>query len=494
MKLQSVILSGGSGTRLWPLSREKYPKQLLALFNDNSMLQETALRMKKFAAEGVDVAPVPIVVSNQEYRFIIAEQLKQIGMPAQILLEPCGRNTAPALTVTALQVAHQDGDAIMLVMPADHLIGNVDEFYRAVDEGLPKALSGGIVCFGIQPTRPDVGYGYIKTLPLDGGALSRLDTFVEKPNAELAQQYLDSGEYYWNSGIFMLKASVWLSVIGQLNKEIYESCVEAVGTAQTDTDFVWLNQKAFSASPDDSIDYAVMEHVGADNSLGIESFVVAMDAGWSDVGAWDAVWDASVKDENGNVGRGKGHTVFHHSKNSMAHAANKRLVSILGLEDVVVIDTQDAVLVAHKNALPEIKQVINKVKEQHIHLTQHWREVFRPWGSYDSIDHGSNFQVKRIVVNPGHVLSLQMHHHRAEHWIVVKGTGKITRGDEVFILSENQSTYIPLGVVHRLENPGKFPLELIEVQSGSYLGEDDIVRLEDVYGRVANAEEQAGKS
>ena len=222
--------------------------------------------------------------------------------------------------------------------------------------------------------------------------------------------------------------------------------------------------------------------------------MVAMDAGWSDVGAWDAVWDASVKDENGNVGRGKGHTVFHHSKNSMAHAANKRLVSILGLEDVVVIDTQDAVLVAHKNALPEIKQVINKVKEQHIHLTQHWREVFRPWGSYDSIDHGSNFQVKRIVVNPGHVLSLQMHHHRAEHWIVVKGTGKITRGDEVFILSENQSTYIPLGVVHRLENPGKFPLELIEVQSGSYLGEDDIVRLEDVYGRVANAEEQAGKS
>ena len=219
-----------------------------------------------------------------------------------------------------------------------------------------------------------------------------------------------------------------------------------------------------------------------------------MDAGWSDVGAWDAVWDASVKDENGNVGRGKGHTVFHHSKNSMAHAANQRLVSILGLEDVVVIDTQDAVLVAHKNALPEIKQVINKVKEQHIHLTQHWREVFRPWGSYDSIDHGSNFQVKRIVVNPGHVLSLQMHHHRAEHWIVVKGTGKITRGDEVFILSENQSTYIPLGVVHRLENPGKFPLELIEVQSGSYLGEDDIVRLEDVYGRVANAEEQAGRS
>ena len=483
MKLQSVILSGGSGTRLWPLSREKYPKQLLHLFHGQSMLQSTALRLKGFQSD-TQVADEPIVVSNQEYRFIIAEQLKEVNVTAKIMLEPFGRNTAPALTVAALQAVQQDGDAVLLVMPADHLIADLPAFYQAIELGLPKAISGGVVCFGITPTRPDVGYGYIKTIATEEAGICTLDSFVEKPNAQLAQTYLDSGNYVWNSGIFMFKASTWLSAIGQLNHDMQTMCAEAFATAEVSKDFVWIDAAAFERCISDSIDYAVMEHVGAGNPFGIESYVIPMDAGWSDVGAWDAVWDASSKDEHGNAKRGKGNAIFHDAKNCLAHAAQKRLVSVLGLDDVVVVDTMDAVLVAHKDALPQIKHVIEKVKDQHIHLTQHWREVFRPWGSYDSIDSGDHFQVKRIVVNPGQVLSLQMHHHRAEHWIVVKGTGKITKGDEVFFLSENQSTYIPLGVVHRLENPGKFPLELIEVQSGSYLGEDDIVRFEDVYGRV----------
>lgn len=485
MKLQPVILSGGSGTRLWPLSREKYPKQLLSLFDNKTMLQETVLRMNRFTSDKIETSDSPIVVSNQEYRFITAEQLKQVNARAEIVLEPCGRNTAPALTATAFHIIQQQDDAVMLVMPADHLISNTAEFYRAVETGLPQALDGGIVCFGIVPNRPDTGYGYIKvTGKTDGSQAAPLDKFVEKPSAALAQEYVASGQYYWNSGIFMLKASTWLAAIRQSNENISDKCEEAVKTAEADKDFIWLGSQAFASSPEDSIDYAVMEHIGKDGKLPVESTVVPMDAGWSDVGAWDAVWESSPKDEHGNASRGKGHVVFHNASNNMVHTANKRVVSLLGLQDIIVVDTEDALLVADKKALPEIKQIIGKIKDRHVQLTQHGREVFRPWGSYDSLESGSNFQVKRIVVNPGQVLSLQMHHHRAEHWIVVKGTGKITRGDEEFLLSENQSTYIPLGVVHRLENPGKFPLELIEVQSGSYLGEDDIVRLEDVYGRT----------
>ena len=489
MKLQPIILSGGSGTRLWPLSREKYPKQLLHLFNNQSMLQATALRLRNFESDSINISSTPVVVCNQEYRFIIAEQLQAIQMHGRILLEPFGRNTAPAITVAALDIVNHSGDAVMLVMPADHLVSDEKVFYEAIRSALPKALMGGVVCFGITPSRAETGYGYIKTINANSESISGLDHFVEKPDALTAQAYLDSGDYVWNSGIFMFKASSWLSLIGQLNHDMHAACVETYNKAQSEKDFVWLDSETFERCPEDSIDYAVMEHVGQSNQLGVASFVVPMSAGWSDVGAWDAVWEASAKDEQGNAHRGKGHSIFYNSNNCLANAASKRVVSVLGLDDVIVIDTMDAVLVAHKKSLPDIKKVIEKVKDEHIHLTQHWRQVFRPWGSYDSIDHGEQFQVKRIIVNPGQVLSLQMHHHRAEHWIVVKGTGKVTKGDEVFFLSENQSTYIPLGVTHRLENPGKFPLELIEVQSGSYLGEDDIVRFEDVYGRVPEEKE-----
>lgn len=488
MKLQPVVLSGGSGTRLWPLSREKYPKQLLKLFGDETMLQATVTRMKHFDQK-FPTNEAPIIVSSQEYRFITAEQLLHVGVDnAKIILEPMGKNTAPALTLAALEAVKNTDDAILLVMPADHLIAKVDEFYDAVAEGIPFALNGGVVCFGITPTRPDVGYGYIKQgKPVDKNVF-HLDSFAEKPEAKVAQEYVDSGLYTWNSGIFMLKASTWLSAIEQLQPAIHSACTTSFEHAKVENDFIWVNAESFVSSPDDSIDYAVMEHLGQNAAISIPAYVVPVDAGWSDVGAWNAVWENTPKDEFGNVSRGEGTAVFHKTKNSLAHAASRRVVSVLGLEDVYVIDTMDAVLVTHKDALPEIKGLIKHLKNDHIQMTQHWRQVFRPWGSYDSIDSGDHFQVKRIIVNPGHVLSLQMHHHRAEHWIVVKGTGKITKGEETFILSENESTYIPLGVVHRLENPGRIPLELIEVQSGSYLGEDDIVRLEDVYGR-ANPEE-----
>lgn len=488
MKLQPIVLSGGSGTRLWPLSREKYPKQLLNLFNDQTMLQATATRMNHFDQK-FPTSKAPIIVSSQEYRFITAEQLGQVGInDSKIILEPVGKNTAPALTLAALEASKNAADAILLVMPADHLIAKCDAFYDAVLEGIPFALSGGIVCFGITPTRPDIGYGYIKQGNQVKGNLFNIDSFAEKPALNIAQEYVNSGLYTWNSGIFMMKASTWLSAIQQLQPAIYNACTESMSKAKIEKDFIWVDAEAFSSSPDDSIDYAIMEHLGQQTTSNIPAYIIPVDAGWSDVGAWDAVWEVSPKDQSGNVTRGQGTAIFHNAKNSLAHAAARRVVSVLGLEDVYVIDTTDAVLVAHKNALPDIKNLIKQIRSDHIQLTQHWRQVFRPWGSYDSIDSGDQFQVKRIIVNPGQVLSLQMHHHRAEHWIVVKGTGKITKGDETFILSENESTYIPLGVVHRLENPGRIPLELIEVQSGSYLGEDDIVRLEDVYGRI-NQEE-----
>ena len=491
MELQPVILSGGSGTRLWPLSREKYPKQLLKLFNNQTMLQATIMRMNNFGQQ-FPTKEVPIIISSQEYRFITAEQLLQVGCNnSKIILEPNGKNTAPALTLAALESAKETEDHILLVMPADHLISDNDTFYDAVTKGLPLAASGGIICFGVTPTRPEIGYGYIKQGKQISEQVYFLDSFTEKPSIEVAKEYIDNGLYTWNSGIFMMKASTWLSAIMQLQPEIYSACSKSMGKAKIEKDFIWVNSDAFSSSPNNSIDYAVMEYLGKNARVDIPTYVIPFDAGWSDVGAWDAVWEASSKDEFGNVARGDGKAIFHNTSNSLAHVAARRVVSILGLQDVCVVDTMDAVLVAHKKALPEIKNLLESVKENHIQLTQHWRQVFRPWGSYDSVDSGDQFQVKRIIVNPGQVLSLQLHHHRAEHWIVVKGTGKVTKGNKTFMLSENESTYIPLGVVHRLENPGRIPLELIEVQSGSYLGEDDIVRLEDVYGRV---DEESGKA
>ena len=489
MKLQTVILSGGSGTRLWPLSREKYPKQLLNLFGQHTMLQNTALRLQAFSQ--YPITSDPIVVSSQEYRFIIAEQLHQAGFHnTKIILEPVGKNTAPALTLAAMQSVQELGDSLLLIMPADHLIADESAFYDAVEKSVPLALLGGVVCFGVVPNRPETGYGYIKMGNQVEKGVCSLDSFAEKPSMEAANEYVNSGLYTWNSGIFLMKASTWLSLLGQLNSNIYHACSDAYSRAKIEKDFIWVDPACFDSCPSDSIDYAVMEYLGKDNDLGVAAYVIPIDVGWSDVGAWDAIWDVSPKDDAGNVKRGKGNVVFHNSKNSLAHAAPRRLVSVLGLEDVVVVDTMDAVLVTSKESLPELKQLIAHIKDEHIHLTQHWRQVFRPWGSYDSIDSDDQFQVKRIIVNPGQALSLQLHHHRAEHWIVVKGTGKVTRGEEIFFLSENQSTYIPLGVIHRLENPGKFPLELIEVQSGSYLGEDDIVRLEDIYGRIESKEEK----
>ncbi len=483
MNLQPVILSGGSGTRLWPLSREKYPKQLLTLFNQHSMLQNTGLRLNNSNVFTYQVNN-PIVVSNKEYRFLIAEQLKQIGIISKILLEPCGRNTAPALTIAALDIIKEKKDAIMVVMPADHLIENVDAFHAAIQHGVVKAEEGNIICFGIEPTRPDTGYGYIKTEDLSEKNLKLLDSFVEKPDAVTAQMYVDSGDYFWNSGIFMMKASTWLNAIAKFNSLIHETCKVAYELSVIDRDFIWVDKDEFAKSPEDSIDYSVMEHLGKNSSEDIRSYVVPMSVGWSDVGSWDAVWQESDKDENGNVSNNKHDTYFYNSHNNLAFSDNKRLISMLGLDDVIVIDTQDALLVANKSKLAEIKKLVGLVKETHEPLTQLGRKVYRPWGNYDSIDNGDNFQVKRIIVNPGETLSLQMHYHRAEHWIVVKGTGKITRDKETFLLHENQSVYIPLGTVHRLENPGKLALELIEVQSGNYLGEDDIVRFEDIYGRT----------
>ncbi|WP_151749600.1 mannose-1-phosphate guanylyltransferase/mannose-6-phosphate isomerase [Acinetobacter seifertii] len=483
MNLQPVILSGGSGTRLWPLSREKYPKQLLTLFNQHSMLQNTGLRLNNSNVFTYQVNS-PIVVSNKEYRFLIAEQLKQIGIRAKILLEPCGRNTAPALTIAALNIMKEKKDAIMVVMPADHLIDDIDAFHTAIQHAVVKAEEGNIICFGIEPTRPDTGYGYIKTEDLSEKNFKLLDSFVEKPDAVTAQNYLESRDYVWNSGIFMMKASTWLNAIAKFNVSIYEACKLAYDLSVVDRDFIWVDDEEFAKSPEDSIDYSVMEHLGKNSSEEIRSYVVPMSVGWSDVGSWDAVWEESDKDKNGNATNNKHDTYFYNSHNNLAFSDNKRLISVLGLENIIVIDTQDALLVANKSNLTDIKKLVGLVRETHEPLTKVGRKVYRPWGNYDSIDTGDNFQVKRIIVNPGETLSLQMHYHRAEHWIVVKGTGKITRDKETFLLHENQSIYIPLGTVHRLENPGKLALELIEVQSGNYLGEDDIVRFEDIYGRT----------
>lgn len=489
MIIQPVILCGGSGTRLWPLSREKHPKQLLNLFGNNTLLQTTALRMTGLNANTVEVMS-PTIVSNLEYRFIVESQLQEINCNVHMLLEPVSRNTAPALTAAALKCLDTGLDPIMLVMPADHIILDINAFHRAVLTGAHLAEKGDVVCFGITPTSADVGFGYIKTLPADAAQSFVLDQFVEKPNLETAQRYVDSGEYYWNSGIFQLKASTWISLLKQVNMSMFTACEQAFHHAQQDDHATLLDIKHFSSSPDDSIDYAVMECLGANSKLNVTTHVVPFNVGWSDVGSWDAVWQISEKDQQGNAVKGNGLTEFVQSNNNLVHSGSRRVVSLLGADDLVVIDTEDALFIANRHKISEMRTAVKHIKSKHPELMLNGRKVSRPWGTYDSIDSGNNFQVKRIVVKPGETLSLQMHYHRAEHWIVVRGTGRITCGDKVFLLSENQSTYIPMGEVHRLENPGKIPLEVIEVQSGEYLGEDDIVRFHDFYGRVPEQDKE----
>ena len=465
-QLQPVLLSGGSGTRLWPLSREAYPKQFLPLAGDDTMVQATWRRVEALA----DLAP--IVVANEEHRFLVAEQLRQVGAPVPaILLEPVGRNTAPAIAAAALQAMAGGADPLLLVLPSDHVVRDVAGFQRAVREASSAAEAGALVTFGVVPDAPETGFGYIQAEAGDG--LRQVLRFVEKPDAATARSYLDAGGYYWNSGMFLFRASRYLEELARFRPDIVDAVRAAHAAARHDGDFVRLDKDAFSACPSDSIDYAVMEKTA-------DAMVLPVDIGWNDVGSWSALWDVAERDADGNAHHGD--VIAVDSRNSYAYA--QRLVALVGLDDIVVVETDDAVLVARKDKVQEVKQVVARLKQEQRSQAVLHREVHRPWGSYDSVDNGGRHQVKRIKVKPGAALSLQMHHHRAEHWIVVSGTAKVTRGDETLLLSENESTYIPLGVKHRLENPGKVPLELIEVQSGSYLGEDDIVRLEDVYGRA----------
>ncbi|MBD3669237.1 MAG: mannose-1-phosphate guanylyltransferase/mannose-6-phosphate isomerase [Gammaproteobacteria bacterium] len=482
MNIQPVILSGGSGTRLWPMSRELYPKQLLPLVTENTMLQETILRLEGLeGAEDIHIN-APLVICNEEHRFLVAEQLRQLDIePAAIILEPVGRNTAPALTLAAVCIEAAAEDAVMLVMAADHVIENKDAFHKAILNGHQQTMAEQLVTFGIVPTAPETGYGYIKKgqqVGLDNGA-ALIEAFVEKPDLDTAQEYLVSGQYLWNSGMFMMKASVWNRAINEFQSDIFNTCKAAYDGGKTDHDFYRIERETFESSPSDSIDYAVMERI-TESGGGFIASVIPLDAGWSDVGAWSSLWEVNAKDDHGNVI--KGDVLAEDTENSLL-IAEHGLLTTIGLKDVVVVETADAVLVADKAKAQDVKKVVQWLKEQGREERSSHRRVYRPWGSYEGIDAGERYQVKRITVNPGASLSLQMHHHRAEHWIVVKGTAKVTCDGKTYLVSENQSTYIPIGATHRLENPGKLPLEMIEVQSGGYLGEDDIVRFGDNYGR-----------
>jgi len=467
MNLIPVIMAGGSGSRLWPMSRSQYPKQLLKLTSDKSMLQETADRIVPLTSNA------PLVICNEDHRFIVAEQLKEQNQLGNIILEPVGRNTAPAIALAALQIAQNDPEALMLVLAADHVIENQAAFVGSVNKAIAQAQEDTLVTFGIVPDKAETGYGYIKRGKQQGDCFA-VEEFVEKPNAETAQAYLDSGDYYWNSGMFVFKASIYLAELEKHQPEILTACQKAMLHTTPDSDFIRIDKAAFERCPDDSIDYAVMEKTE-------HAQVVPMDAKWSDVGSWSALWDISTKDKNNNATRGD--VMLHNATNNYINA-EQRLVTAVGVDNLVIVETKDAILVADKGQVQHVKKIVEQLKADN--RTEHkiHREVYRPWGKYDSIDNGQRYQVKRITVKPGEKLSIQMHHHRAEHWIVVSGTAKVTNGDKTFLVTENQSTHIPVGVVHALENPGKLPLEMIEVQSGSYLGEDDIVRFEDRYGRI----------
>jgi mannose-1-phosphate guanylyltransferase len=459
-----VIMAGGSGTRLWPLSRAAHPKQFLRLHGEDTMLQATVKRLS-----GLDIQS-SITICNEEHRFFVAEQLREIDKLGSIILEPVGRNTAPAIALAALTVKD---DPLLLVLAADHVIQDEAAFNAAVVRAIPLAEAGKLVTFGIVPSEPDTGYGYIKR-GNDLGEGFTVDEFVEKPSLEVAQGYISSGEYYWNSGMFLFRASSYIEELNKFRPDILEQCKASVMDVKADLDFLRINKETFESCPAESIDYAVMEKTS-------QAVVVSMDAGWSDIGSWSSLWDISEKDGDGNSTHGD--VILHNTHNSYVKT-DERLVAAIGVNDLVIVSTKDALMVAHKDSVQDVKIITANLKARSRREWELNHEVFRPWGKYDSIDSGDRYQVKRITVKPGAKLSVQMHHHRSEHWVVVCGTARVTNGESTFLLAENESTYIQAGIVHALENPGKVDLELIEVQTGLYLGEDDIVRFEDIYGRV----------
>ncbi|RQR59895.1 mannose-1-phosphate guanylyltransferase/mannose-6-phosphate isomerase [Burkholderia sp. Bp9125] len=477
-RILPVILAGGSGTRLWPVSREHYPKQLIDVIGSDSLLQATARRMTDLPA-GWQVSESPVVVCGADHQFLIAEQLRVGGIDARFIVEPVRRDTAPALTLAASLACAAGDDAILVVMPSDQLIKDTPALKRAIALAARHAEGGAIATLGVPPTRAETAFGYICVGAALGDGAHRIERFVEKPSADRAAEYLAAGGYWWNSGIFVLRASVWLATLQRLQPDMHDTCRAAFVAGAASGSVFNPEPGAFARADANSIDYAVMERIGMPESP-CDGVVVALEAGWSDLGSWDGVWDALDKDDCGNVARGR--VVFEGAASTYAHS-NGRLVACVGTANVVVVETADAVLVADRSHVQDVKRLVARIKAERAPEADSHRKVHRPWGFYDSIDRGERFQVKHIVVLPGGRLSLQMHHHRAEHWVVVRGTALVTRGDEQVLLTENESAFIPVGVRHRLENPGKVPLEIIEVQSGTYLGEDDIVRFDDSYGR-----------
>ena len=465
-----VLLCGGVGSRLWPVSRQGRPKQYLNLIGETSMLQQTLTRIESLAQTS------PIIVCNEEHRFLVAEQVRQLGLTSPtIILEPEGKNTAPAIALAALAASVSDPEVNLLVLPADHYVGKPAALIDAIEKAAFASSQGRLVTFGLVPSRPETGYGYIKRGKALAPDVSVLEQFVEKPDQPTAKAYVASGDYVWNSGMFMFSAARYLESLGEFQPEMADVCERAMAHAERDMDFIRPDAEVFATCPSDSIDYAVMEQTPA-------GAVVSLDCGWSDIGAWSALWEAGDQDAAGNVTQGD--VVLYKTQNSYVRSQS-RLVTTTGVKDLVVVETADAVMVADRHSVQDVKDIVNLLKASDRSEADVHHRVFRPWGSYESLIGGEGFQVKRIVVNPGQQLSLQMHHHRTEHWVVVRGTAEVVNGNDTLLLEEDQSTYIPIGVKHRLTNPGKFPLELIEVQSGSYLGEDDIVRFEDVYGRSA---------
>lgn len=496
--LLPVVLCGGSGTRLWPLSREAHPKQFLRLLGSHSLLQETVLRSHEALATIGEALP-PLMVCNHEHRFLVAEQLQEVGLKeAAILLEPVGRNTAPALTIAALHVAelHEGNDPVLLAMPADHVIKDLAAFQGALRDAYAAAIAGGIVTFGIAPDRVEVGYGYMRCIPVASSSSGSVDVrrvvhFAEKPDEITARNYVASKEYLWNSGFFMVRTSEWLKAVGACRPDILQACTHSMQKATRDLDFIRPEAAAFEACPSDSIDYAVMERIAGGAHLNVPAFAVPLDAGWSDIGAWDALWTALDRDVSGNARVGQ---VLDHQCEGSLMISSGRLVAGVGLKDVVVVESPDAVLVVDKQRTQEVKQIVNRLALAGSEAVRQHRKVHRPWGWYDTLDQGDRFRVKRIVLHPGAKISLQMHRRRAEHWVVVSGIAEITNGERMYTLGPNESTHIPMGQVHRLANPGPDVLEIIEVQSGSYFGEDDIVRFEDQYGRTNLLEEPSDKA